>query len=94
MQRIRLVVVGRVQGVGFRWFIRNEATALGLKGSVRNRHDGAVEIEAEGEPPALTLLAEAARRGPRGARVTHVDQEWLEGPARYREFSIAAEGEP
>ena len=72
VHRVRLVVTGRVQGVGFRWFIRNEATSLGLSGTVRNRDDGAVEIDAEGDragarPARRRGRARTARR-PRVAR--------------------------
>ena len=90
VHRVRLVVTGRVQGVGFRWFIRNEATSLGLSGTVRNRDDGAVEIDAEGDRGALDRLAAAAARGPRGARVSRVDAEWGEGRPRFAAFTIAA----
>jgi acylphosphatase len=62
-------IKGRVQGVGFRWFVYQEATALGLSGSVRNARDGAVAVEVEGHPAAVDQLREALRRGPRGCRV-------------------------
>jgi acylphosphatase len=68
-------VKGRVQGVGFRWFIYQEATALGLRGSVRNSRDGAVSVEAEGPASAIDQLREALRRGPKGCRV----DELIEG---------------
>ena len=53
LTRRRFLVTGRVQGVGFRWFAREAAAALGLAGWVRNRDDGAVEAEAEGSAGAL-----------------------------------------
>lgn len=62
-------IKGRVQGVGFRWFVHSEATALGLRGSVRNAEEGAVAVEAEGSPEAMDKLRAALRRGPRGCRV-------------------------
>lgn len=62
-------VRGRVQGVGFRGFTRREARALGLAGWVRNRPDGTVEVQAEGQASALALLATRLGEGPRGARV-------------------------
>ncbi len=55
---VRLVVTGRVQGVGFRYFVRRTARELSLAGRVWNRADGAVEIEAFGPEPALTELAQ------------------------------------
>ena len=62
-------IKGRVQGVGFRWFVHQEATVLGLRGCVRNTHDGAVAVEVEGAAAAVDQLREALRRGPRGCRV-------------------------
>lgn len=72
-ERRRLVVRGRVQGVGFRWFVRETARRCGLAGWVRNLADGSVELEASGPPDMLALLAEAVRAGPPGADVTSVD---------------------
>ncbi len=88
MQRVHLVVSGRVQGVGFRWYVRREGAALGLTGAVWNRYDGAVEIEAEGEREALERLIDAVREGPRAALVRAVDVSWSEGSRRYRDFEI------
>jgi acylphosphatase len=90
MHQVRLVIEGRVQGVGFRWFAQNQARALGLTGAVRNRPDGAVEIEAEGDLEKLGQFVESMRHGPRSAHVGRVDTSWSEGPARHREFVIAA----
>ena len=86
MIRVHLLVHGRVQGVGFRFFVVHEATALGLAGTVRNRPDGTVEIEAEGGADALDRLVEAVRRGPVAARVTRVEEHFSEGPPRHRGF--------
>lgn len=77
VQRLRAVVWGRVQGVGFREFTRRHAAALGLTGWVRNRLDGAVELEAEGPRPALDELLRHLTRGPRLSRVDAVDTQWL-----------------
>jgi acylphosphatase len=63
-------VRGRVQGVGFRYFVQEQAATLGLAGSVRNCRDGSVEMEARGPSDALDRLLEAVQRGPRGAHVT------------------------
>ena len=89
MNRVHLIVHGRVQGVGFRYFVTREARALGLAGTVRNRADGTVEVEAEGDPAALDQLAAAVRRGPSGARVERVEEGFSEGPPRHRGFQSA-----
>ena len=79
---LRLVVEGRVQGVCFRFFTCDVAQELGLRGWVRNRSDGSVEIEAAGPEPALERLKERLRVGPPQARVTRLTAERLErGPA-------------
>ena len=76
MDCLNVVVRGRVQGVGFRYFVAGRARTLGLGGWVRNREDGAVEAEAVGPRAALETLLEQVRRGPRSARVTAVDEAW------------------
>lgn len=69
----RLVIRGRVQGVGFRESMRTEAEALGAAGWVRNRPDGTVEAHVEGEAHAVEALVRWAHRGPGAARVTAVE---------------------
>ena len=85
---LRLVIRGRVQGVGFRHFVSRQAGALGIAGWVRNRPDGAVEVEAEGPKPDLERLVTALSRGPAGARVSAVEQEWSEREPGHRGFRI------
>jgi acylphosphatase len=63
------LIHGRVQGVGFRWFVHREASALDLRGWVRNTEDGEVEIVAAGTEADLDKLRASLRRGPRGSRV-------------------------
>lgn len=75
----RWVVRGRVQGVGFRWFVWREAERLGLGGFARNLPDGTVEVVSQGPDEALDRLEQALRRGPSGARVDALDQ--LDVPA-------------
>ena len=72
MATVHFEVVGKVQGVGFRWFVREAALRVGLAGWVRNRADGRVEVAASGPETAITELMSAARTGPPGARVDHV----------------------
>jgi acylphosphatase len=83
-------VVGRVQGVGFRWFTCDAARREGLVGAVRNEPDGAVEVIVEGDRTALDRFEAAIRRGPAGARVDAVDCEIGPGSRQYTDFSIGA----
>ena len=77
---LRVVVTGRVQGVGYRAWIVRQARRLGLAGWVRNRADGSVELLAAGPPDALDALLEACRRGPPLARVEAVETQAAEPP--------------
>ncbi|MFQ5648802.1 MAG: acylphosphatase [bacterium] len=85
---VRFKVKGRVQGVGFRWFIYQKATDLGVTGYVRNLPDGAVEIEVEGAEEQVERLLDYARRGPAFSNVTHVDLQRREYGAKYKDFQI------
>jgi acylphosphatase len=73
------VVRGRVQGVGFRWYVEREAQMLGLTGWVRNNYDGSVEVLATGTREQLAQLRQRLQVGPRAARVDQVDES--EAPA-------------
>lgn len=77
---LRVVVTGRVQGVGYRAWIVRQARRLGLAGWVRNRADGSVELLAAGPPDALDALLEACRRGPPLARVEAIETHPAEPP--------------
>jgi acylphosphatase len=70
----RYVVTGRVQGVGFRWFVEREAAELGIAGWVRNREDGSVEVMATGTPEQQRRLRSRLQQGPRAARVDQVQE--------------------
>ncbi len=76
-RRLKAEIFGDVQGVGFRYFAESHARRLGLEGYVRNRYDGAVEVEAEGDAPALERFLDLLRQGPRMARVEDVRVSWL-----------------
>jgi acylphosphatase len=69
----RLVIRGRVQGVGYRDAMIRSAVAQGVAGWVRNHRDGHVEAHVQGEPPAVEAVIAWCRQGPRAARVTAVD---------------------
>lgn len=73
MRTVTITVTGRVQGVGFRYALRNEAQRLGTRGWVRNRHDGAVEALVAGDPDAVEGVIAWAHDGPPSARVDDVD---------------------
>ncbi|MGD9495111.1 MAG: acylphosphatase [Armatimonadota bacterium] len=77
-KRVEVTVHGRVQGVGFRYFVLREAEALGLSGWVRNLRAGGVQIVAEGPEEHLKALLAAVRKGPPMAWVERVDAIWRE----------------
>jgi len=86
------LVKGRVQGVGFRWFVHREAAELGLRGWVRNTDDGHVEVVASGEPESLAELKAAIRKGSRGSRVDAVLEQELEESEDEKLGSFVIEG--
>ncbi len=86
---IHLLVEGTVQGVGFRYFVQQQANALSLTGWVRNLMDDKVEILAQGDENKLTQLLAAVRVGPPMAHVTQVTVEWSSPVVFYKRFSIA-----
>jgi acylphosphatase len=77
IERRRIVAGGRVQGVGFRYFCRDEARAAGVRGWVRNRPDGSVELEAEAAPAALETFFARVKTGHPWARVVRWDESTL-----------------
>jgi len=86
--RLHVLLEGRVQGVGFRYFVQDKALGLQLTGWVRNRWDGSVEVVAEGERSQLESLLTALRRGPRGALVSGLKPEWLPASEEFKGFHI------
>jgi len=88
VERLHAVIDGDVQGVGFRYFVMRHAQARGLRGWVRNRSDGGVELVAEGARSDLDELLEAARQGPRHARVLSVDARWSEAKGGLEPFDL------
>ncbi len=74
---LHFLIQGRVQGVGFRWFVHREASELHLSGWVRNTEDGDVEVVAAGAPDDLAELRSSLRHGPRGARVDRIVEHHL-----------------
>jgi acylphosphatase len=83
----RYIVRGRVQGVGYRWFVDHEARQLGLAGWVRNNFDGTVEVLAMGSDQQQAALRSRLRQGPRAARVDEVQEspaELVDGLTTFR----------
>jgi len=90
MRAVRVVVTGRVQGVGFRYAALQQAKALGLTGWVRNRSDGSVEAWVEGSAADVDLMLQWLAQGPGFARVRHlqVSEDAVRG---LNDFSVAGD---
>jgi acylphosphatase len=80
MKTVRLLIRGRVQGVGFRYFVRREATRLGLNGWVRNLANGNVEAVISGDSGAIAEMTRLTEKGPPGAEVSEVTATPAEAP--------------
>lgn len=81
-------IEGRVQGVGFRYFVRESATVYPITGWVRNLHAGGVELVAEGEREDLEKLLGTVKEGPRGSVVTDVRVNWEPATREFDHFGI------
>jgi acylphosphatase len=88
LQTRRFVVRGRVQGVGFRWFVEREAHMLGVYGWVRNNPDGSVEVLATGTREQLSGLRSRLQQGPRAARVDEVQEKEAQPVTGLKTFRI------
>ena len=89
-KRIYATILGRVQGVGFRYFVYEYATRMDLKGWVRNTYNEQVIVTAEGPPDILEKLLAKLRGGPRSSFVLNVSIEWQEATGELSSFQIAA----
>jgi len=85
---VKLTIKGRVQGVGFRWFVQREAGRLGVNGYVKNLSSGDVETEAEGERERLEEFVRHVEKGPPFSRVQEVITEWKESHKKYNSFQV------
>lgn len=81
-------IEGHVQGVGFRYFVKENADKLHLTGWVRNRYDGSVEVMAEGSQDALGQLLDVLHSGPSRSIVTNVKVDWSHTLGQYKQFSF------
>jgi acylphosphatase len=88
LSRVHIWVSGRVQGVGFRAFVMQAGTLLGLAGWVHNLGDDQVETVAEGFPPVLERFAEIVKTGPRASRVEAARMEWERPTGEFNHFSV------
>jgi acylphosphatase len=90
VKRLEATVHGRVQGVGFRWFVVRRAGQLGLVGWVANEAEGTVRVVVEGQGAAVDALAEDLRSGPPGAVVDRVDAQTPPPTGEFSSFRIRA----
>ena len=89
MAYLQAIVQGRVQGVGFRWFVRDAARRLGVTGFVRNLPTGEVEVQAVGDRDVLERLASQLLREPGFGYVTDVQCQWADEGPEFPDFRIA-----
>ena len=90
--RLHATVVGRVQGVSYRYFVTEQAERFTVKGWVRNRYNGDVEVTAEGSRYDLEKLLQALHQGPPMAYVTEVQVEWLPATGEFSSFWVRSTG--
>ena len=88
MKRLSVTIFGRVQGVGFRYFLRSQARALGLNGWVQNTDQNTVESMVEGSETALKEFLKLCHKGPLFARVENVIPEWETATKEFSGFEI------
>lgn len=88
--RLRLIVSGRVQGVGYRFFAARAARELGIRGWVRNLPDGRVEAEVAGDAASVHAFVDRLRQGPPAGRVQDVETMELQGGGEHAGFEIRA----
>ena len=89
---LQVRVIGKVQGVGFRYFTEGVAEELGVSGYVMNCHDGSVEVIAEGERKIVEEFLGRLKQGPRGARVERVEETWTPYTGRFPGFTVRFSG--
>ena len=94
LARLDATVFGRVQGVGFRYFVLHHAIGLGLKGWVANTPDGSVRCVAEGPRDQLELLLERISIGPGSATVDRVSEAWMSPTGTLKPFSVRSGAHP
>lgn len=87
-ERLHAVIVGRVQGVNFRYYTTRTARSLGLAGWIANRRDGTVETVAEGHPAELSQFLAFLQKGPPAASVSTVTCTWEAATGEFEDFQV------
>jgi acylphosphatase len=87
-KRIHAVISGRVQQVGFRSFVEDEADNLGLTGWTRNLYSGEVEVVAEGDELKLQAFSRRISQGPSLSHIIHFNLEWLPATGEFPHFNV------
>lgn len=88
LKQVRVIISGRVQGVGFRWWVQKQAQNLKLSGWIKNLDDGRVELVMQGKKNNLNLLLESIKHGPRFSEVEEVNVSWEEEKNEFEGFKI------
>jgi len=88
VRQLKVKVTGKVQHVGFRYFVRTAAKRLGITGWVKNDNDGSVQVLAEGESESLRVFIRSLQVGPSLARVENLDIAWTDPSLNSAEFEI------
>jgi acylphosphatase len=86
--RLHTIIEGRVQGVGFRYFVLTKAQQLNVSGWVRNTYNGNVEVTAEGDQDQIQDLLDALRKGPRSAFVSKISESWYAPTGEFSSFEV------
>ena len=88
MKRLKIIIAGQVQAVGFRYFVERMAEKLGLTGYVKNRDDNKVEVLVEGEEDKLKRLLALCQKGPVLSKVEEVKKRWMNFKGEFGSFEI------
>ncbi|HON05646.1 MAG TPA: acylphosphatase [Candidatus Ratteibacteria bacterium] len=89
MEKWHYLIKGKVQGVGFRWYVLNIARRIGISGWVKNLPDGRVEIVAESEPEQLELFTENIKKGHLGQNIYQINIEKAPATGKFKDFNIS-----
>jgi len=88
LKQVRVYISGRVQGVGFRWWVQKQAQSLKLTGWIKNLDDGRVEVLAQGDKGNLDILLKSLNHGPRFSEVKKFDISWEKEKNEFEGFKI------